>query len=301
VAKFRAVLVLLAVLGVWQFCRAQDDAPAEVRSVSLEAPLSLPDQNLVVASQPTAPALAPIAAITLPHEKGFYWDGWKQLGPDLLRDQKEIYFRFPASVAHGKYLKPTLALAGITAAIALTDKYSAHYFGANPSWSGFNQVFDGPHTAHATEILPAALYGISVLQGDKYGQETFFLGLRAVLDSEILTSLMKNTDRRALPPDGVYSNGWFQRTGGVSLGGNGSFPSGHTIAAFAVATAYAERYPMKDWHRWAAYGLAGLVGFTRVTTHAHYGSDVFAGAALGYIITKYVVLRHACGKYEPCY
>jgi membrane-associated phospholipid phosphatase len=40
-----------------------------------------------------------------------------------------------------------------------------------------------------------------------------------------------------------------------------------------------------------AYGLAGLVGFSRVTLQSHFPSDVFAGAALGYVISHDIVLR----------
>jgi membrane-associated phospholipid phosphatase len=117
------------------------------------------------------------------------------------------------------------------------------------------------------------------------------LAARAVLDAEILTVVMKDIDRRSIPENGDFSDTWFNKTDGSYLRGVGSFPSGHTIAAFALATAYARRYPNPKWHQWVAYGLAGLVGFSRVSIHAHYPSDVFVGAALGYVITRYVVLR----------
>ena len=102
---------------------------------------------------------------------------------------------------------------------------------------------------------------------------------------------MKDIDRRSVPANEGFSDTWFNKKGGSYIRGVGSFPSGHTIAAFAVATVYADRYPNPRWHRWLAYGLAGLVGFSRVSLHAHYASDVFAGATLGYVIAHYVVLR----------
>ena len=58
--------------------------------------------------------------------------------------------------------------------------------------------------------------------------------------------------------------------------GPGGFPSGHTIAAFSIATVFAERYHRHRWVPWTAYGLAGLIGFSRVTLQAHFPSDVFA-------------------------
>jgi len=42
-------------------------------------------------------------------------------------------------------------------------------------------------------------------------------------------------------------------------------PSGHAIAAFSIATVFAERYPKPRWHVWLAYGLASLVGFSRLS------------------------------------
>ena len=113
-------------------------------------------------------------------------------------------------------------------------------------------------------------------------------------DAEILTLVMKNVDRRLrpaeIPPDGDFAHTWFKGSGRF-LGGRGSFPSGHTIAAFSVATIFAERYRRHRWVPWVAYGLAGLVGFSRVPLQSHFPSDVFAGAVFGYSISRYVVLR----------
>jgi putative Ca2+/H+ antiporter (TMEM165/GDT1 family) len=41
---------------------------------------------------------------------------------------------------------------------------------------------------------------------------------------------------------------------------------------------------------WLSYGFATVISFSRVTTSAHFPSDVFLGAALGYTITRYQVL-----------
>jgi membrane-associated phospholipid phosphatase len=263
----------MVVLAFQRLCPAQDSAP----------PIPVPDASEATAAQPIDKP-APVAPA-----RGFYRDWWKQLGPNVIRDQKPIWL-FPVSVAKGNHVKPTVAVVGITAVLFGLDQYSTGYFDRTTSFHDFNRVFSGPNTALGTELIPAALYAIGLVRRDVYAQETFFLAGRAVLDSEILTSVMKDIDRRSVPANGDFSHTWFSKKGGSYLGGIGSFPSGHTIAAFAVATAYADRYPNPRWRRWLIYGLAGLVGFSRVSLHAHYVSDVFAGAALGYAITHYQVL-----------
>lgn len=69
-----------------------------------------------------------------------------------------------------------------------------------------------------------------------------------------------------------------------SDGSRHSWPSGHTAAAFSLATSHwlATRGTGRPaWHSWALFGAAGAVGTLRVVAHQHFPSDVLAGAVLG--------------------
>jgi hypothetical protein len=221
---------------------------------------------------------------------------WLKLIPNVARDQKTIWWRAPISLAKGKHLKPAIAITTATAAlVAAVDVPSGKYFQGTTSFAGFNRAFSGSNTSVAMFAVPGAFYALSLLRKDSYGQHTFLLAGEAVLDSEILTSVMKDVDRRfkpaEVPLNGDFSQTWFRSHAGNVIQGIGSFPSGHTISAFSVATVFADRYPNPKWHKWVAYGIAGVVGFSRVSLQSHHPSDVFAAAALAYQIGHHVVLR----------
>lgn len=65
-----------------------------------------------------------------------------------------------------------------------------------------------------------------------------------------------------------------------------SFPSGHTQVSFAVAASV-----MVLWPRWAwlAFGIAAIMGLSRVVVLAHFPSDVLMGAYVGIVVT--LILR----------
>jgi len=265
-------LVLMAALGLPQLSIAQD-ADAE----AIEIPkFALSREALKMPAQANG--------FETP-KKEIYWKGWVNFGRNVLKDQKTAW-TFPLSVARGKHLKPTFAVMGVTAGLVGLDPSSGKYFQKTESFDGFNRAFSGRNTAIATFAAPIAFYGVSLLRKNGYDQKTFFLAGEAALSSAILTTVMKDLTRRLYPADvpmnGNFSDTWFKKDWTDWKGGIGAFPSGHTSAAFAVAAVFAKRYSNRRWVRWVAYGLAGLVGFSRISLESHFPSDVFLGAVLGY-------------------
>ena len=62
--------------------------------------------------------------------------------------------------------------------------------------------------------------------------------------------------------------------------GDPSFPSGHTTAAFAFASAVLCSEVKRDWKVYAM-AVAVLMGFSRLYVGVHYPTDVLAGMAVG--------------------
>lgn len=218
---------------------------------------------------------------------------WKELLPNILSDQKKIWL-FPLHLGQPNVFIPTAAVIGATAGLVALDPYDAPYFHNTTSFSGFNKVFSGSNSSYGVIAVPVSFYLIGLARKDSKMQKTALLAGEAVANAEIVTTIFKDIDRRVRPAaigkGGNYSDTFFDSPGSV-LRGRGSFPSGHTIAAFSVATVIARRYPHHRWVPFVAYGLAGAIAFSRVSLSAHFVSDVFMGGALGYSISRFAVLR----------
>jgi len=219
---------------------------------------------------------------------------WKELPGNILSDQKNIWL-FPAHLRHRSALIPALAVVGTTAALVALDPKEGSYFRNTTAFNRFNRVFSGNNTSIGMLVAPVTMYAVGLIRKDEKSKRTALFAAEAVVDAEILTTVMKDADRRLRPAaislHGNYSDTWFD-SGGSFLRGQGSFPSGHTIAAAAIATVVARRYGRE--HRWVpyvAYGLTAVVGLSRMTLSAHFLSDVFMGGALGYSIGRFAVLH----------
>ncbi|HEV2492452.1 MAG TPA: phosphatase PAP2 family protein [Terriglobia bacterium] len=229
---------------------------------------------------------------------------WKQVVPNILHDQKPIWL-FPVHAVQGQHWKPALAVVLTTAGLVALDPHDTPYFHRTASFSSFNRALTGRNTTIGMTAVPGAFYLVALARHHHDDQSSALLAGEAAADSELLALVMKDVDRRVrptdIPPGSDFSHTWFKSHGTLLNGENAAFPSGHVIGAFALATVFAERYgPRRNeqgtsrrrWVPWVAYGLASLVGFSRITQQSHFPSDVFAGAALGYFIAHGVVLQH---------
>jgi membrane-associated phospholipid phosphatase len=212
---------------------------------------------------------------------------------DVLHDQERIW-KFPWGAAHGRHWKPALAFTIATAGLVELDPHYAPYFRRTSTFSGFNDTFSSLNTGLGEGLFPVGFFLAGRLRKDTYMERTALLAGEALADAEIASEVIKNVARRSrprqVPPDGNFADTWFEAGGGLLIKG-GSFPSGHAIGAFSMATIIAELYRRHRWVPLVAYGLAGLVGFSRITLQEHFPSDIFAGAVFGYAISHYVVLR----------
>ena len=121
-------------------------------------------------------------------------------------------------------------------------------------------------------FLLAGLFG----RDQRAGAVAFDSIVSSVIASKGITPAIKQLAPRDRPGDGD----------------DASFPSNHATQAFAVATVIASHYEHRPWVRWLAYGIAGGVGFSRVYHDDHWASDVVAGAAIGSLVGRTVVITN---------
>jgi len=124
------------------------------------------------------------------------------------------------------------------------------------------------------------------------------LGLRtgeAIMLSGVVTGGIKGIAGRARPYASPQRPGDWRLFSGTRDGARQSFPSGHTTAVFAFASAMDRelRLSYPGTARWvgpALYGAAALTGLARMHSDNHWASDVVMGAGIG-IVSGIVVAR----------
>ena len=133
--------------------------------------------------------------------------------------------------------------------------------------------------SHSGLILPVGVptaMGIYALvrKDEPLLKESIYIGT-SVIEALSITMAMKFTFNRQRPyekyPDLIHP---------IEKEIDPSFPSGHTAAAFSLATSLSITYP--KWYIIAPSVLwACGVGLSRINQGVHYPSDVLAGAAIG--------------------
>jgi membrane-associated phospholipid phosphatase len=136
-------------------------------------------------------------------------------------------------------------------------------------------------------VISLTVYAAGLFTGEDNIRTTGRLAFEAISISGISVMAIRYIFGRSRPyyNEGPRKFNWFEASNEIQ-----SFPSGHTVVAFAMSTIFAEQID-NIWARIGFYGMAALTGFARVHNNQHWLSDVITGAALGmgagfYVLNK---------------
>ena len=171
------------------------------------------------------------------------------------------------------------------------DAQAQQNLGIDKSRIDASNIVSGFGSPYATLGGAAGLYFLGLGTHNEHLAETGRLGGEAVVDSLLIVEALKLATNRERPNEGNGQGGfWPHGTRSYEL--DGSFPSGHAAASFALARVIASEYPSKPVQI-AAYAFALAISASRVTARQHFPSDVLVGGTFGYLIGGYVVRHHA--------
>lgn len=178
----------------------------------------------------------------------------------------------------------TIAMFPLDRAIAkqLTDERSKANQFLNSSSNSVEYIADP-----GAIVIGTSLYLIGRFTDHPNIEDLGWHGTEAVLFGGGIAYILKGLTGRARPfVTGDTTAHDFKFGGGFGNADRQSFPSGHTTAAFAAASAVtSEAERMWPHHFWLVaplmYGGASLVGLSRMYHDKHWASDVALGAAIG--------------------
>lgn len=131
-------------------------------------------------------------------------------------------------------------------------------------------------------ILIIILYQSSKSRSDEI-KKKFFKLLAVFVFSAIVSLGLKHSIVRERP----FVN--YTDIQKLSEAGNSSFPSGHTIEAFAIALAVSHLFPKRKYII-SVFLWAQLIAYSRMALGVHYPFDVLAGLLTG-VVVSYITLK----------
>ena len=209
-------------------------------------------------------------------------------------------------------IKDPLFASTLGAGLAMVIQSGSREGGRDVAWESGIWGSAGSSAKHVSHVLTrmgngtaiAAILGVTFLASrrahDDRLSETSSLAAESLLDAGIWIVVLKSVTAR-VRPNQTEAGAFFQ----YGNSSHGSFPSGHAMGAFSVASVFAEKYRDKKWVPWFSYGLATLVGASRLALGRHFPGDVIIGAVLGSSIGRGVVARsgeetpHPRGTFVP--
>ena len=205
----------------------------------------------------------------------------RKLFLNILLDQKDI-FTSPFHANRQNALDWLVPMA-VTGALIASDTHIANAFENSRGevrWGGRISEIGASYT-----LIPivAGSYVYGAWRDNPKGREIGVLGTESLLDSLIVVGVLKEVFRRNRPDEKHPGDFW---------GGGTSFPSGHAIQVWSIASLLDHEYKHNKIVGITAYSLAGIVSAARIAAQKHFASDVVAGGTMGWFIGRYVYDTH---------
>jgi hypothetical protein len=218
----------------------------------------------------------------------------KNLFKRVASDQKYLFTTWlPIEIRRPEFVYPlvgaTVAAVGSNAARPGLDPHASQiqYLGSGAA-QGASETVSVLGDGGMAAALVGGTYLVSRWSGNTRMARASSLSAEALANTAIWSTLLKKVARRARPDSTTQAGMFLVNDASVEAT---SFPSGHTMVAFAVAAVFAGEFRDKKWVPWVAYGIASLVGASRVALGRHYLSDVIVGGTLGHSLGKMVLAR----------
>ena len=206
----------------------------------------------------------------------------KQFLKNILGDQKAIWTSpFHLQGRDARWLAP-LGLG--TAALISTDRRTGDEMAESRQQLNASRIVSYAGSGYGVGGVALTFYLFGRAKHNDRARETGILGAEALIDSAIVVTVLKEVTQRRRPTAAKGRGDFFD--------GGSSFPSGHSIEAWSLATVIANEYHDHRLVQITAYGIAGAVSAARFTSLNHYLSDVLVGSAMGYGIGRYVYHAH---------
>jgi len=198
-----------------------------------------------------------------------------------LQDGKKIV-TFPVRWTSGQW-SAALITAGAGFLVMAQDETIQQNFSVQPSEAvdkAFTCLIEPFGSGIYTIPALAVMYGIGGLARDRKSQVVAWKSLEAFVYTSVVTQAIKQLTHRHRPyqDDPPDAGRW---DGPIAPLSYDAFPSGHSSAAFAVATVIGVAYRKTVWVPLVTYSLASLVAIERLIHNEHWASDVLFGSAIG--------------------
>jgi membrane-associated phospholipid phosphatase len=177
---------------------------------------------------------------------------------------------------------------GLSGALIATDRWSVKQLPNSSIQVSVSTWGSRIGAAYTLVPLTAGFYFAgTAFHGDRF-RETGLIGFEALIDANLVVESLKLVADRARPLESD-GKGHFEDSPGGRW--SSSFPSGHAVNVWAMASVIAHQYRHPVIVPVIAYALASTVVVARVGARQHFPGDVAAGSALGWFIGDYVYGR----------